>query len=234
MITPLKVNTCEFAERIQRCRTAGTLLVAFLLFTLQAGCGPQQTQYEMLASRFTVTAEKLEDQRYRTMEALQAASEAQVIAVSQVEFDFRSPETLAFILNWEAAGVEVTQLKIDIDNMVTSCFEMLGGLRTRAERINDPDIRMRTVEYVDERLQEFQSAVNQTDIAIGRIENAMQLGNDIIESLRIVGTANLIQQKIGELESKKEEAMASFPDVDSIIAEGYKFLNIEFGEEIFL
>ena len=199
-----------------------------------SSCSPQQSQYDMLASRFTVSAEKLETQRTRTLEALQAASEAQVVAVAQEEFDFKSDETLAFVLQWEAASVEVNQLRRDVQTTVTSCYEMLAGLRTRAEAINDPEIRTRTVEYVDQRQVEFEDAVLQTESAINSMENAMILGNDIIESLRIVGTANLVRQKIGELESKQKEAISRFPDVDSIIQEGRKFLNIEFGEEIFI
>lgn len=188
----------------------------------------------MLASRFTVAAEKLETQRARTLEALQAASEAQVIAVTQEEFDFKSEETLAFVLRWETAGAEVSQLRRDVQVTVSSCYEMLDGLRLRAEAINDQEIRTRTVNYVDQRMAEFESAVGQTESAITTMENAMRLGNDIIESLRIVGTANLVRQKIGELEIKQKEAISRFPDVDSIIQEGRKFLNIEFGEELFI
>ncbi len=210
------------------------ILVTACILVFIWGCSKQQSQYEMLASRFTVAAEKLEDQRSKTLYALQAASEAQVIAVTQEQFDFKSDETLAFVLQWETAGAEVSQLRRDVQNTVTSCYEMLGGLRIRAEAINDAEIRTRTVEYVDLRRQEFDLAVNQTEAAINSMENAMVLGTDIIESLRIVGTANLVRQKIGELESKQAEAISRFPDVDSIIQEGRKFLNIEFGEEIFL
>lgn len=210
------------------------MVLAFAVLIGASGCGRQQSQYEMLASRFTVAAEQLEKQRYKTLDALQVASEAQVVAVTQEEFDFKSPETLAFVLEWENAGVEVSQLRRDVENTVISCREMLGGLRIRAESINDPEIRTRTVNYVDERAQEFEIAVSQTEDAIISMENAMVLGNDIIESLRIVGTANLVRQKIGELESRQQEAISRFPDVDSIIEEGRKFLNIEFGEEIFI
>lgn len=198
------------------------------------GCARPQSQYEMLASRFTVAAEKLEQQRTRTLEALQVASEAQVVAVEVEEFDFRSDETLAFVLSWETAGSEVSQLRRDVQITVTSCYEMLDGLRLRAERINDPDIRDRTVTYVDQRRQEFEVAVQQTEFAIASMEDAMQLGNDIIESLRIVGTANLVRQKIGELQDRHAQAIAAFPNVDSIIQEGMRLLNIEFGEDNFI
>ena len=207
--------------------------VLVLLF-ISSSCAKQQSQYDMLATRFTVAAEKLETQRARTLEALQAASEAQVIAVTQEEFDFKSEETLAFVLRWETAGSEVSQLRRDVQVTVSSCYEMLDGLRLRAEAINDQEIRTRTVNYVDQRMAEFESAVGQTESAITTMENAMRLGNDIIESLRIVGTANLVRQKIGELETKQKEAISRFPDVDSIIQEGRKFLNIEFGEELFI
>lgn len=206
------------------------VVLLFVVF----GCARPQSQYEMLASRFTVAAEKLETQRTRTLEALQAASEAQVVAVTQEEFDFRSDETLRFVLAWETAGTEVSQLRRDVQLTVTSCYELLDGLRARAERINDEDIRNETVRYVDQRREEFNVAVVQTENAIASMENAMVLGNDIIESLRIVGTANLVQQKIGELEDKQKEAIALFPNVDTIIQEGRRFLNIEFGEEIFI
>ena len=218
-------------DRMYRLKFGLVFMVVVVLFS---GCASPQSQYEMLASRFTVSAEKLETQRSRTLEALQAASEAQVVAVAQEEFDFKSQETLAFVLQWEAAGAEVNQLRRDVESTVTSCYEMLAGLRTRAENINDPEIRTRTVEYVDQRQLEFEDAVIQTEEAINSMENAMVLGNDIIESLRIVGTANLVRQKIGELELKQQEAISRFPDVDSIIQEGRKFLNIEFGEEIFI
>ncbi len=210
--------------------TACVLVVLFIT----SSCAKRQSQYDMLASRFTVAAEKLETQRTRTLEALQVASEAQVIAVTQEEFDFKSEETLAFVLRWETAGAEVSQLRRDVQVTVSSCYEMLDGLRLRAEAINDQEIRTRTVNYVDQRMAEFETAVGQTESAITTMENAMRLGNDIIESLRIVGTANLVRQKIGELETKQQEAISSFPDVDSIIQEGRKFLNIEFGEELFI
>ena len=209
------------------------IVVAVLLLGI-FGCSRQKSQYEMLASRFNVAADKLESQRSKTLVALQAASETQVVAVMQEEFDFRSPETLAFVLQWEIASAEVFQLRRDVENIVTSSFELLGGLMTRAESINDEEIRQQTMNYVDERRREFEFAVGQTEEAIQSMENAMMLGNDIIESLRIVGTANLVKRKIGELEILQKEAILRFSDVDSIIKEGRKFLNIEFGQEIFI
>ena len=198
------------------------------------GCSRPQSQYEMLASRFTVAADKLESQRTQTLEALQAASETQVVAVMQEDFDFRSPETLAFVLQWEVASAEVFQLRRDVQNTVTSSYELLDGLMMRAEAINDPEIRTQKMSYVDQRRQEFELAVRQTEDAILNMERAMMLGNDIIESLRIVGTANLVKSKIGELETLQKEAIARFSDIDTIIKEGRKFLNIEFGQEIFV
>ncbi len=206
-------------------------ICGMLMWLLVTGCARPQSQYEMLASRFTVAADKLENQRNRTLEALQIASEAQEVAVMQEEFNFRSDETLGFILSWDTAGNEVAQLRRDVQNMVTSCYEMLDGLRGRAERINDADIRSRTVTYVDQRRQEFEFAVQQTEDAIRRMESAMLLGNDIIESLRIVGTANLVRQKIGELESKHADAIAALSNLDSIIQEGRRLLSIELGEQ---
>ena len=208
-------------------------MVAVLLLGI-FGCSRQKSQYEMLASRFNVAADKLESQRSKTLVALQAASETQVVAVMQEEFDFRSPETLYFVLQWEIASAEVFQLRRDVENLVTSSFELLGGLMTRAESINDEEIRQQTMNYVDERRREFEFAVGQTEEAIQSMENAMMLGNDIIESLRIVGTASLVKRKIGELEILQKEAILRFSDVDSIIKEGRKFLNIEFGQEIFI
>ncbi len=138
------------------------------------------------------------------------------------------------MLQWEVASAEVSQLRRDVQNIITSSFELLGGLMTRAESINDQEIRTQTMNYVDQRRQEFEIAVRQTEDAIVSMESAMLLGNDIIESLRIVGTANLVKRKIGELETRQKEAMLRFSDVDSIIEEGRKFLNIEFGQDIFL
>ncbi len=205
--------------------------VCLMLLLVVVGCARPQSQYDMLASRFTVAADKLEKQRTRTMEALQVASEAQTVAIMQEDFDFRSDETLAFVLSWETAGSEVSQLRRDVQITVGSTYEMLDGLRSRAQRINDPDIRDRTVTYVEQRRQEFDVAVLQTENAILSMEAAMQLGDDIIESLRIVGTANLVRQKIGELQDRQAEAIAAFPNVDSIIQEGRRLLNIEFGEQ---
>ena len=207
------------------------LVVGILLFG--TGCGEGQTEFDSLASRFSFAADKLEQQKATTLIALQDASLAQEVAIAQPQFNFRSQETLDFVQKWERAGGEVSQLRIEIASTVTSCYEMLDGLLFRAQGINDEEIRVKTVEYVENRRLEFDEAVAETEQAVINMENAMRLGDDIIESLRIVGTANLVSQKIEELQEKQQEAIDSFPNVDTIIREGKKFLNIEFGQEIF-
>lgn len=212
---------------------AGLLLVIgpFAL----TGCTRSETsQFDALASRFSFAADNLEAQKEETLVALQDASEAQQVAVMQTSFNFRSPETLAFIQKWEFAGSQVAQLRVEISNTVTSCYNMLDGLRARAEAINDDVIRTETIDYVDRRRLEFDEVVQQTSLAVDKMEGAMLLGDDIIESLRIVGTANLVSEKIDELRLKQQEAIESFAEVEMIIQEGKKFLNIEFGDEIFI
>ena len=221
--------TAHTISRLQFARVlSGVMLVVIL-----GGCGESQSEFELLASRFSMAAEKLELQKTETLIALQEASTAQVVAVAQPEFNFQSAQTLEFVQKWQRAGGAVSQLRIEIGNTVTSCYEMLDGLLVRAQAINDDEIRTKTVEYVENRRLEFDRAVQQTEAAVLNMENAMRLGDDIIESLRIVGTANLVSQKIEELQAKQKEAIDSFPNVDNIIQEGKKFLNIEFGQEIF-
>lgn len=212
---------------------AGLLLVAGVSFA--SGCTrSESSQFDALASRFSFAADNLEAQKEETLVALQDASEAQQVAVMQASFNFRSPETLAFIQKWEFAGNQVAQLRVEISNTVASCYEMLDGLRARAGAINDEVIRTETIDYVDRRRLEFDEVVQQTSLAVDKMEAAMLLGDDIIESLRIVGTANLVSEKIDELRLKQQEAIESFAEVEMIIQEGKKFLNIEFGDEIFI
>ena len=209
-------------------------LLGLLLFAVGCGgAGEKQSEFEVLASRFSIAAEQLEQQKAVTLVALQDASQAQVVAVAQPEFNFRSAETLDFVQKWEVAGSEVSRLRAEIVNTITSCYEMLDGLLIRAQAINDEEIRTKTVEYVESRRIEFDLAVQETEQAVINMENAMRLGDDIIESLKIVGTANLVSRKIEELQDKQQEAIDSFPNVDTIIREGKRFLNIEFGQEIF-
>lgn len=200
-----------------------------------SGCTrSESSQFDALASRFSFAADNLEAQKEETLVALQDASEAQQVAVLQTSFNFRSPETLDFIQKWEFAGNQVAQLRVEISNTVASCYEMLDGLRGRAEAINDEVIRTETIDYVDRRRLEFEEVVQQTSLAVDKMEAAMLLGDDIIESLRIVGTANLVSEKIDELRLKQQEAIESFAEVEMIIQEGKKFLNLEFGGEIFI
>jgi hypothetical protein len=188
----------------------------------------------MRASRCSFAAANLENQTVETLVALQEASDAQHIALAQPVFSFRSEETLAFIQSWKYAGNEVTELRAEIGNTVTSCYEMLDGLNARAAVINDSLIRIHTIDYVAERRKEYDTAVQKTYNTLNDIESMIFLGNDIIESMRIVGTANLVGPRIEELNQMHQEVINRFSNLNSIVDEGKRLLNIELGKEVII
>ena len=219
--------TCSAARR-DPCRLLFPIFGVIVLF---CGC-TAKSDPERLASKFSFAAEKLQAQKSETLSALQTASTARAEAIAQEDFSFKSQETLQFVASWEEADVEVAELRLEITNTVQRCYELLDDLHARAEAINDEEIRGKTIEYVAERRREFEAAVQKTEQSIANMESMMSLGQDIIESLRIVGTANLVRGKIQELEIKQREALANFPDVEHIIEEGKRFLNLELGQDV--
>ncbi len=200
------------------------LLLPLLL--VQIGCATQ-TSGNALAARFNQAIQGLETQQRETVSVIQQATEAQDAIVLQTEYRFEQQETIDFIQKWEQANLQVNRLRQSLAELNQSYRPMLQQLRLRAEAINDPYIRQETIAYLADTEQAYEVQAQEAARCIEELEATIRLGNDIVEALRIIGSARFIRIKMEELKRVCEDSMEGLEQVNRLVNQGRDLLDVE-------
>ena len=209
-----------------------TQVSCLLILTLSA-C-TVRSDYERLSQKVTLAAVQLQEQKEDTRDAVQEAAEAQQVALNQEQFKFRSDQTAAFIEKWKQAEFEVNQLDLRLGAAVEEYYAFFDFQLTQANNISDPSIRDATLAYVQSNYDKFSGQIGITQSGIQKLTEDIALGNDIIQSLQIVGEVNLVMERISEMRPLGPEALAQIELIDDLVQEGKQLLNLELNENLFV
>ena len=198
-------------------------LLALLLF---AACTTGQ-RLQILTYVLRTSLEAFQEQKPRTLTALVAASAARAEATEQVEFSFSSPQTQLFITKWETAAEESAALREEFNDVAKAAQALFSHLAGRAQAIQDVNIREKTLILVVTKKTHFAETVQRTDQALRSLETAIQLGNDVIEAIRIAGALSGMEEKFVQLDVLQQQTLDKMPEIDTLITEGMTLLDLE-------
>lgn len=203
------------------------VLLPALLASL-VGCRATSTGPENgLAARFGQAIQAVENQQQQVVQVMGEATAAQQNILFNAQQHFNEQETVAFIERWEQANVAVNQLRASLDDLNLNYYPMLEQLRLRAQAINDPFIRDQTLGYLEDTQRAYDTQAQEAQRCIDDLDASIRLGNDIVEALKIIGSANFIRIKLEELDKVCRESMQGLQEVNRLVDQGRGLLGLE-------
>ncbi len=209
-------------------RPCYTALAGVLLLAVQWGCTATNTNNEnALATRFSQAIQGVEAQQGQVLQVMGEATASQQNILLNAQMQFNEQETLAFIEKWEQANVAVVQLRASLDDLNLNYYPMLDQLRLRAQAINDPFIRDQTLGYLEDTQRAYDVQAQEAQRCLDNLDASIRLGNDIVEALKIIGSANFIRGKLEELGRVCQESMDGLQQVNRLVDQGRDLLGLE-------
>ncbi|MEZ4703400.1 MAG: hypothetical protein R2834_23925 [Rhodothermales bacterium] len=223
VMCPSSLGTCRTTARW----LSWLPLLVFLL-VIPSGCTATNTNGDnALAARFNRAIQGVETQQTQVQRVMQEATESQQNILFSAQVQFNEKETVAFIEKWEQANVAVNQLRASLDDLNQNYYPMLEQLRFRAQAINDPYIRDQTLSYLDDTQRAYDVQAQEAQRCIDDLDASIRLGNDIVEALKIIGSANFIRIKLEELGKVCKESMEGLKQVNRLVDQGRDLLGLE-------
>jgi hypothetical protein len=198
-----------------------------VLLVVEWACTASPRTSDALAARFNEAIEGAQAQQGQVQQVIGEAVELQNAILSQGEFRFEEKTTVAFIEKWAEANLAVERLRASLADMNQNYLPMLEQLRTRAQAISDPYIRGQTLGYLDDTQQAYDRQAQEAQKCLQDLDASILLGNDIVEALKIIGSANFIRVKLEELGQVCRQSVAGLQQVNRLVNQGRDLLGLE-------
>jgi len=179
------------------------------------------------ASNLKDQIESFSAQKESTKTAFIEAANAQD-AARKIQFRFKDSKTSTFVSRWESADEEVKDLRNQFDELSDSAEDFFDYIDDQIEDINDSSIKDRMLSATNARARSFGKSVSSADEAIDALEDTIQKGTDIIIALKISGALGALDEQMHELGVLSDIARVKFDEIDLLISEGTRLLDIEF------
>lgn len=203
-------------------------LAGVLLLAVQWGCTATNSSGEnALAARFSQAIRGVETQQSQVLQVMGEATASQQNILLNAQMQFNEQETVVFIEKWEQANIAVVQLRASLDDLNMNYYPMLEQLRLRAMAINDSFIRDQTLGYLEDTQRAYDIQAQEAQRCLDDLDASIRLGNDIVEALKIIGSANFIRGKLEELGRVCQESMDGLQQVNRLVDQGRDLLGLE-------
>lgn len=201
--------------------------LALLVATVFLGSctGAAQTIIVQLAIRAFA---QLAVQQVAALAAHNDASIAMASAQVQVNLEFESPQTQAFIDKWRKAGEETRTLRQRFEAAQSASADLVSFLNTKADTIQDAALRQRSRDLIAQRQERFVTALADTDKAISSLEASVATGNDIVTALEIAGALGGFDDQIVSLQRQTHNMVERLPQMSRMVEQGMALVDLEF------